>query len=189
MDKLTPEHEALCLAILANRIADVDELTRAEFSQQYPDGRKETIRSPLDDLMMGIVYRTDPDPVPIVVDKDALVRHLLTVPGCSETVTEIDGSHDRVVEVLAEFAPELLSTVTRVPEHVIKTVLAGCKAKGKAKGPDGQDLPGVKMDKPGGRLTVKADKDGIRAVEGLVQAGLISWDGRRAIQPPEAAAS
>jgi hypothetical protein len=178
---LAPEFEALALAELAKRVAKVKDATKAEFSQHYPDGRKETFRSPVDGVKLGQVYRTDPDPAPIVTDREALVRHLTTIPGCTETVVEIAGSDEQVVEVLAEHAPHLLAEVTRVPDHVVANVLAGCKAKGTATGPDGKPLPGVAMDKPGGILTVKPDKDAGRALEGMVKAGLLTWDGRRAI--------
>lgn len=192
MDQLpvSAEMEALALAELGKRVKANETLTRAEFSQAYPDGRRETFRSPVDGSMLGMVYRTDPNPAPIVVDKDALVRHLATVPGCTETVTEIMGTEEQILAVLAEHAPELLCEVTRVPDYVVSNVLAGCKAKGNTKGPDGKELAGVKMDKAGGVLTVKADpKTAGRAIEGMVAAGLLTWEGRRALPPGQEQAS
>ena len=189
LESLPPEMEALALAELAKRVNKVKDATKAEFSQHYLDGRKETFRSPVDGVKLGQVYRTDPDPVPMVTDRDALIRHLTSVPGCTETVVEVTASEDQVVAILAEFAPEFLAEVTRVPDHVVSNVLAGCKAKGRAFGPDGKPLPGVSMEKPGGVLTIKPDKDAGRALEGMVAAGLLTWYGRRAITTGEAKAS
>lgn len=192
MDQLpvSAEMEALALAELGKRVKANEKLTRTEFSQRYKDGDKETFRSPVDGAMLGMVYRTDPDPAPIVTDRDALVRHLATIPGCTETVVEIMGSEEQVLAVLAEHAPELLGQVTRVPDYVVSNVLAGCKAKGNTKGPDGKPLAGVEMDKAGGVLTVKADpKTAGRAIEGMVAAGLLTWEGRRALPPGQEQAS
>lgn len=185
---VSPEMEALALAELGKRVKATEQMTRAEFAQRYPDGHKETFRSPAG-LKLGQVYRTDPDPVAVVKDREALVRHLMSIPGCSESVMEIVGSEEQVIEVLAEHAPHLLAEVTRVPDYVVNNIVSAAKAKGAATGPDGNPLPGVVMDKPGGVLIVKTDKDAGRAIEGMVNAGLLTWDGRRAITTGQEKAS
>lgn len=180
IETLPDEVEVLVLKELGKRVLAAEKLAKATVGGGYGDGDKQTFRTP-DGTMIGSVYRTDPDPEPVVTDEDALYRHLAAIPGMTETITQVMCSQEQLVEVLAERAPELLGEFTRVPEHAIRNVLAVCKAKGRPVGPDGKPLPGVEMRKPEGVLTVRPAKTAGRAIEEMQAAGLIRWDGTRAL--------
>jgi hypothetical protein len=102
---LPEEVEALALAALEKIAKEGKELVKATVGTRYPDGRRETFRSPVDDRKIGIVYRTDPEPVWSVTDPAALDAHLRQDPANVETVAEIVGTDEQVIEVLAEHAP------------------------------------------------------------------------------------
>ncbi len=70
-------------------------------------------------------------------------------------------------------APELLVEVTRVKTSAYQDSLDQSKATGKPA------APGINLRKPGGVLTVKPDENAAAAIEGLIGAGLLAWDGRR----------
>jgi hypothetical protein len=173
---LPAEVEALVLAELSKRVKSRTELVKATFSQAYPDGRKETFRSPLPgNPRLGSVWRTDPEPVWRVTDREALHADLRQHDGVMETVHEI-ADMEAAVAVLLEHAPHLLVEITRVRQGVIDDALAQSAATGVPA------AAGVELVKPAGVLTVKVDPKAGDAVERLIGAGLITWDGQRAIQ-------
>ena len=179
-EPLAPELEALVLAELAKRVKSRTDLVKATFGQRYPDGHKETFRSPLDGNKLGIVYRTDPDPQWKITDREALHAHLREYPGNVETVYEI-ADDQAAVEVLREHAPHLLVELTRVIPDVVDAALDQSRATGEAA------APGIELVKPAGSLTVKPDPKAGVAVERLVEAGVITWDGRPVLEAGEAA--
>jgi hypothetical protein len=83
--------------------------------------------------------------------------------------------------VLAEHAPHLLSRIERVRADAFRAAVAAA-AKGET------PLPGIRKEKSPGRLYVRPDKAAGQAVERLVQAGLITWDGRLLELPAGASA-
>lgn len=170
---LAPEVEALVLAELGKRVKSRTELAKATFSQRYPDGHRETFRAP-DGSKLGQVYRTDPDPRWVVADERALLAELREYPGNVETVAEIV-DHDAAVTVLREHAPHLIAEVTRVRPEVVEAALEQSAATGTAV------AAGLALQKPAGVLTVKPDPKAGVAVERMVATGLITWDGRPAL--------
>lgn len=170
--QLAPEVEALVLAELGKRVKARTELVKATFSQRYPDGHRESFRAP-DGSKLGMVYRSDPDPRWVVADEQALHAELRKYPGNLETVVEIV-DHDAAVEVLRVHAPELLAEVTRVRPEVVAEEL-------KAAAAGALPAPGIAQVKPSGVLTVKPDPKAGEAVERMVAAGVITWDGRPAL--------
>ncbi len=173
--QLPPEVEALALKKLETTAAKMLGATKAEFGQSYPEGRRETFRSPVDDLRIGQVWRTDPDPEWRITDRAALMEHLASFPGnvVSRMVISEEADEAEVIAVLMEYADHLLDEVSGVPDEVVKAALDQSKATGTAA------APGISKVKPGGVLTVAPDKNAHLAIEGLVRAGLLSWDGRR----------
>ena len=172
--ELPEEIEALALAVLEKVAKDGKDLVKATIGGRYPDGRRETFRSPIDGKKLGLVYRTDPDPVWTVTDAAAFDEDLRQDPANVETVAEIVGSDEQVIAVLAEHAPELLAVVTRVRQDARDAAIRAAKA--------GAEIPGVSKVKPAGSLTVTPDRNQARdAISGLIQAGLLTWDGRRAL--------
>ena len=181
---LGPEQRALVLAALGKAIKTEDRLVRAEFSYDYQPGDKRTFRSPLDGAALGFCQRTDPDPVWTVTDLVALRTHLAGFPGAVETVYELDVGDGQVVElveaaeatqVLLQHAPHLLAPVARVSQEVVDAAVAESAEKGAAV------APGIDLSKPQGTLRVVPAKAAAAAVERMVAAGLIRWDGRPAL--------
>lgn len=162
------------LRALASRALSNLDLVKAELNG-YEDGQRSTFRSPLDERKLGIVYRTDPDPEWIIVDRQALLEHLGEYPGNFETNLTIVGDEAEVLAVLHEHAPHLVDEVTNIPEWIIKAALDASKEADEAV------APGIKKVKPGGVLTVTPDKKAGEAFAALIKAGLLTWDGQRAI--------
>lgn len=181
MTDMPEEIELLVLAELKSRVLSRIEQVKAVVGQRYPEGHRDTFRSPIDDHRLGSVYRTDPDPVWEVTDREALDAELRTYPGALETVYEIT-DEAAAVEVLREHAPHLLAEITRVNPDVITAALEQSRTTGKAA------APGISKVKPAGVLTVTTDKKtaGL-AIEAMHEQGVITWDGRPAIEQRKAA--
>jgi hypothetical protein len=183
MTDFTDDHEALVLATLAQRVKARQDAVKAVVGQRYPDGHRETVRSPLDGTRMGQIYRTDPDPQWRVTDREALEAYLRLFPGNSETTVEIAPADlPEALAVLAEHAPHLLTDTTRLNPEAEKAALEQSAATGEPA------APGIARVKAAGALTVKPDKAAGDAVERLVQAGVITWDGRPALTSAEVVA-
>jgi hypothetical protein len=178
--ELPEEVEALALAELAKQAKSRLDSTKAIIGAGYPDGRKETFRSPLDDRKLGQVWRTDPDPVWTVTDGVALDEHLAQDPDNLETTFEINADASELIPLLLEHAPHLVDQVPRVTQAARTAAMAEAKA--------GQDIPGIARIKPGGVLTVKPDKDAAEVIGALADARLLTWDGRRALPAADSGA-
>lgn len=176
-EPLPDEIESLVLAEAVKRIAARDKVVRAVFGQHYPDGRKETFRSPLDGSRIGSIWRTDPDFQWKVTDRAAFEADMLTYPGNVDVQVGIAPEDmPEALAVLAEWAPHLITETSRLAAGVEAAALAQSAATGEPA------APGIELIKPGGTLTVKVDpKAGGGAIERMVAAGLISWDGSRAL--------
>ncbi len=176
-ESLPDEIESLVLAEATKRIAAREKLVRAVFGQRYSDGQKETFRSPLDGARVGSVWRTDPDAQWRVTDRAAFEADMLTYPGNLDVHVGIAAEDmPEALAVLAEHAPALITETSRLAEGVEAAALAQSRATGIAA------AAGIELVKPAGTLTVKVDpKAGAAAIERMVHAGLISWDGTRAL--------
>ena len=175
---LPPEFEALALAELARQAKSRTAAVKAVIGDRYAPGQRETFRSPVDGAKLGMVLRTDPDPEWRVVDREKLAAHLRADPANLETVYEI-GDESAAVEVLRKHAPHLLVEITRVSVDARGDAVARAAA--------GETVPGVARVKPEGVLTVRPDRGAAAAIAGMVRAGILSWDGRPAIDQAEAA--
>jgi hypothetical protein len=171
IEPLGPELEALALQVLAARVKQHVDLTKAEFSSSYNDGDKHTFRSPLDDRKLGQVYRTDPEPRWVISDRKALEDHLRTFPGNLRPV--ITGDPSEVLGVLLDHAPHLIGD--ELDPYAVQAALEQSKATGTPA------APGIEKVKSSGALTVKPDAAAAGAIEDLIRAGLLRWDGTRAL--------
>ncbi len=175
IEPLPPEVEALALRALSTRVATHLKLSKVELEAGYGPGDKRTFRSPLDGSKVGQVYRTDPDAEWRITDRAALLEHLATFPGNVVERLTVVGDESEVLAVLDEHAPHLLDVTTEVPEETVQAALAQSKATGEPA------APGIELVQPGGVLTVKPDTGAAKAIEGLVRAGWLTWDGQRAL--------
>jgi hypothetical protein len=163
--------EALVLAVLEKRVKERIASAKAIAGADIEDGQKRTFRSPLDESKLGLIWRTDPDPSWQITDRDALARWLGEDPRNVEYVDDIAGTDEQVIEVLREHAPHLLARVERVRQGAINAAVAAA-ANGET------PLPGIERVKPRGSLVVRPDKNAGPAIERMVAAGYLTWDGR-----------
>jgi hypothetical protein len=168
--EMPPETEAIVLKVLGARVKDAEVAARKPLEALYADGEKRVIRSPLGDAKLGTVYRTDPAATWQIVDRQACAAYLSDDPGNVEYVDEIV-SDAAAVEVLRVHAPELLARVERVKAAAFQVAVAAAKA--------GELVPGVERVKPSGSLVVKPDLEAAVAIEALIDAKWITYDGRR----------
>lgn len=171
---MNAETEALVLAELAKRIKSRTALTKATISDRFADGDKRTFRAP-DGSRLGSIYRTDPNPEWRITDREALHAHLREFPGALETVTEI-ADEATAIEVLREHAPHLLIDITRVAEEAVLAAVQQSHDTGEPA------APGIQLVKPGGVLSVRPDTNAGEVIQRMVDAGVITWDGRPAIE-------
>lgn len=175
IERLPAEVEALALQVLAGRVKQHLDLTKAEFSSSYNDGDKHTFRSPIDDRKVGQVYRTDPEPRWVISDRKALEDHLRTFPGNLRPV--VTGDEAEVLGVLLDHAPHLIGD--ELDPYAVQAALEQSKATGEPA------APGIEKVKSSGALTVKPDAGAAVVIESLIKAGLLTWDGQRALPAGE----
>lgn len=183
---LPAEVEALVLAELAKRVQARTAAAKAVIGGNYAPGRRETFRSPVDDTKLGLVYRTDPDPEWRVVDEPALHAHLVNDESYWEPVAEVllpsgevalMSPVDELYQIVAEHAPHLARSATvHLREDVVAELLAESKRVGEPA------APGIEKVKPEGALTVRPDKAAGDAISRMVEAGILTWDGRPALE-------
>jgi hypothetical protein len=170
---LPVEIQALVLAELAKRLKTGQAATKAIVGGRYEPGDKQTFRSPLDDAKLGTVFRSDPDPEWRIVDSAATLGHLREDPANVESYFEI-GDEQSAIDVLHNVAPHLLIEVERVKPAAIDAAVERAR--------QGEQVPGVERVKPEGVLSVRPDKNAGEAIERMVQAGVITWDGRPVLE-------
>lgn len=173
--------EAVALAELADRVEKRKVAVRALAGADLDDGDKRTVRSPLDGTALGSVSRTDPEPQWAVTDWSALEAEL-TTRGQVDTAyrLHLPGGEDPVVlhpidelcKVLLAHAPHMLQEVSRVPGPVVAELLAESQRTGRPA------ASGITLTKPAGTVRVTRAKTCGPAIERLVAAGHLTWDGR-----------
>lgn len=173
---VSDEVELLVLAELAKRVKARTEIVKAVVGSRFDEGSRETFRSPLGGEKLGMIWRSDPDPQWKVTDREALHEHLSGFDGVLETSVGIAPEDmAEALAVIGDHAPHLLTLTTRVSAEAEQAALAQSVATGEAA------APGIERIQPAGVLTVKPDKAAGDAVERLVAAGWIEWDGRPAL--------
>lgn len=154
---------------------------RAAMHEALSNGDRLSIVSPLDGADIGDVLRTKPKPVAEVTDQDALEAWLVEhYPELLEQRRGIAAHHlDEALDVLQEHAPHLVTVEDdTVPERLVSAVLAATLAAGRPTGPGGEaDVPGVKVERPPGVVTVRLADGGVDAVRQLFTEGLVTLDG------------
>jgi hypothetical protein len=181
-EPLAPELEVLALAAIAKEAEKRGTIVKALIGQRYPDGMRETFRSPVTAAKLGMVYRTDPEPKMVVTDKAALEEHLREFPG--NLITDVGVAEQdmpEVLAVLAEHAPHLITETQRLDPTTVDAALAQSRATGTPA------APGIESRKSAGVLTVKPDAGAFEQVGHLIQAGVLTWDARPAIEAAEEA--
>lgn len=177
---LAPELECLALASIATEAERRKKIAKALIGQAYPDGRRESFRSPVDGSKLGMVLRTDPDPTWVVTDRAALEAHLREFPGNLDVSLEIVAEDmPEALAVLGEHAPGLITETATLRPDAVPAALAQSAATGEAA------APGIERVKASGTLTVKPDAGAFEVVGRMIRAGVLSWDGSRALAAAE----
>lgn len=123
-----------------------------------------------DDRTIATCSMSSPEREAVITDRAALTdwyaRHY---PDHVEERHTVSGSTDEVVAVLREYAPHLVSTETVLRPWALSELCEVAKAEKAVVGPGGEmDLPGVEMQRPNGRLTVRLTDEADDAMASLV---------------------
>lgn len=184
--------ELLAVAVtaqLAKMVKAAGDRARLDAADVLDNGDSVTLRSP-DGVKLGKAVCTDPNPVAVVSDKDALTAWLHeTYPDQVETTEEVSGDTSAVLEVLREHAPHLVVRTSRLAKGAIPDVLAASAEAGAPVGPGGEvDVPGVRVETPRGVLGIRLDtKTAPAAIAAMWAAGHVVLDGAalRLVLPTE----
>lgn len=184
IEPLPPEVEILALAAIEAEVKKRKEMAKALIGQRYPDGHRESFRSPVTAAKLGMVYRSDPEPTWVVSDRDALRAHLREFPGnLTVTVTILPEDMPEALAVIAEHAPGLLTDLAELDPDAVKAALDQSEATGEPA------APGISRVKPSGVLTAKPAADAMAEVGRLIVAGVLTWDARPVLEQAERQAS
>jgi hypothetical protein len=181
-ESLPDEAIALVLKRLSSKVLDNLKMAKAVFESDYEAGEKRAFRSPVDGKKLGSVYRSDPDGEWVVTNQRQLEEHLMEFEGnrvISVGIRE-DAPYEEILAVLNEHAPQYLEDRVDLRPDAIKAALDQSAATGEPA------APGITFRKPGGVVTVRPDREADQAIAGLMSAGLLTWDGQRAIETRKA---
>ena len=191
-EPLDPEIECLAYGAIEAEAKRRKTVAREMLGVSYPDGRTNRYRSPLPGRSggaLGSVLRTQGSEAWRVTDRAAFLDHMRQYEGCVETVYDVQtpaGSItgltavDELVVVLGAAASHLLTTRDRVVPDVEKAAIAQSEETGEAA------APGIALVYSPGEMRVLPAKGAIEAVARLVKAGLLNWDGSRALPASDA---
>lgn len=154
-------------------LAAYDE-ARNEIAETMGRGDRVQVRSPLDDVKIGPVWKTDPKPHAEVVDNRALLEwYQQHYPEKVGSTYVVSGTDAEVVDALFKFAPHLLSKTTAIKTEALRELRTNSVALGQPVGPSGEaDVPGLVVRTPDPVVQCKPEPDtALPAVVQLVQEG------------------
>jgi hypothetical protein len=162
------------LKVLSDYATNAYNAAREEIAPTLGRGDRVQVRSPLDDVKIGPVWKTDPKPHADVVDGGALLawfqEHHPELVGSTYVVS---GTDAEVVDALFKFAPHLLKKSTAIKTEALRELRTNSVALGQPVGPDGEaDVPGLVVRTPPPVVQCKPDPEtALVAVVQLVQDG------------------
>lgn len=170
-----PGRVALRVALLKQIKDQVDaayNAARADQSTAMPAGTRWPVVSPLDDVKIGTVSKSDPKRKASVRDANAFAAWAAqNYPDDTEYAFRVVGSDEEVHAVLYEHAPHLVKSVTVVSSELRKQVERMSVATGVPTGPGGEvDVPGVLVEDPEGVVSCLPAAGGWDSVVALVRA-------------------
>lgn len=178
-----PEFRVTALAVMAANAKRTYEAARDDLAARlrrghyqkawHPDGGD----SETDEL--GSVSMSKPDYEARCTDEPALVAWLREHDYHSLTTDtyEVTGSDTEVVDVLLAHAPHLVARVARMDPHALSDLLADSARHKAPRGPGGELLPGVVVERPQPRITVRPNDYAVKAVSELLASGRLTADG------------
>lgn len=179
-----PEFRVTALAVIASRAKKTYDSARDDLARRLRRGYQSQAWMPgggdTEDDELGSVTMSAPDWLARVTDERALVDWLLAHEYQTLTVAEhvVTGPEPEVIDVLLAHAPHLVERVTRVEDYALKDLLQGCAKAKVPVGPGGEmDLPGVEVERPQPRITVRPNDNAKKAVADLLDSGRLTLDG------------
>lgn len=176
------------LTFLQKRLAgDVDTI-RGHASSLMKKGDTLSARSPLDDVKIARVSKSDPKKRATVDDRKALEQWVTDRhPEKLMERGEIVGPMPEVLATLREHAPHLVADKKSVPDWAVNELLLKAEKAGVPVGYGGEldehAPPGITVTNPDGVLSVVLDKTNAEAaIRALWDARLVDMDGLKAIE-------
>lgn len=151
---------------------------RAELAARMQRGDRMIARSPLGDVKVGTVSKTDPKPVARITDESAFTAWVQeNYPDRMVYDFDVIGSDQEVKAVLFEHAPHLLRKVTKPDLEFVRGVRQDSLFVGAPVGPGGEaEVPGLAVDQPEGDVRCRPDEDGLAAVLELFRADRLTLE-------------
>lgn len=151
---------------------------RAEAAAKMRRGDRLMGRSPLGEVKVGAVSKSDPKATARISDEQALTRWIAEhYPEHVAYDFDIVGSHEEVAAVLFEHAPHLLRKITIVDQDTIKRIKSESAALGAPVGPGGEaDIEGIEVTVPEGVVSCKPDPNALAAVIDLFRSNQLSFE-------------
>jgi hypothetical protein len=162
------------LKVLSDYALNAYGQAREEIGATMGRGDRVQVRSPLDDVKIGPVWKTDPKPHAEVTDARALLEWMQELyPEKVGSAYEVSGTEAEVIDALFKFAPHLLRKTTAIKPEALRELRANSVALGQPVGPGGEtDVPGLTVRTPPPVVQCKPDPDtALNAVVALVQSG------------------
>jgi hypothetical protein len=166
------------LRVLMAEAKQLDDTARVEAKTLMAPKERASAVGP-DGQLLGTVTMSSPNAKVTITDETALIGWLADrYPGHLDERLTITGPMDRAVEILAAYAPEL---VTRQPvlRDWARTELEELgKAAGCPVGPGGEtEIPGIRVDTPPGTASVRLEHGAAHTIIDLFRTGRLALDG------------
>jgi hypothetical protein len=153
---------------------------KATAGQDLASGDRRTVRSPLDGRRIGAVYRTDPKPVAVITDENALLDwYAERYPHLVKREYKIRETRiSEAIEVLYDHAPELLEPIRTLDPATRRQLEADVKRFGYGLGPGSEmDIPGIERQTKEGVVSCEPADDALGVVLDLFAASRVGLDG------------
>jgi hypothetical protein len=151
---------------------------RKEIGATMHRGDRQMARSPLGEVKLGAVTKTDPKCTALIADESAFTAWVEQhYPERMVYDFDVIGSEQEVKALLFEHAPHLLRKVAKPDPELVKQIRQDSVSIGVPMGPGGEvDVDGVEVKTPEPVVTCKPDPNALAAVVDLFRAGRLSFE-------------
>ncbi|RJQ68106.1 hypothetical protein D5S17_32915 [Pseudonocardiaceae bacterium YIM PH 21723] len=179
------------LKVLLEHAQKIDKATRAEaFDMLAPKDRLSAVTP--DGQLLGTVTMSAPRPRVTIDDEQKLISWLVDrYPDHLADDMVVTGPADRVAEVLAAYAPELVTRQPVLRDWARAELIELAQAAGHPVGPGGEvELPGISVTTPNGVVSVRLEPGAASTIIELIRSGHLAIDGTlRALEAGESDAA
>lgn len=153
--KLSQEAEYMIIHLLKKRVSELESVYKENYTEAMRAGERKAVYVQLDDGEE--------------VDLGGITR---SKPTATWKVTQPN--------VLGEWVranrPDLVETLTVVPDRHIADLLASAKKQGAAVTDEGEEIPGIEEVTGSSYVAPKPGPDALEQVEGMVSTGALQWN-------------